>query len=188
MKAVIGLGNPGKTYEATRHNIGFQIVEQLGRDLGISLNEEDFKVCFGRGTLDHESVLLAKPLTYMNLSGQAIQLLTTKFNLAPSDLIVVHDDIDLELGRIRIKKKGGDGGHKGIRSIRESLGTDEFLRIKIGIGRPRSSLDVADHVLSSFSFQEQEQLKNVFSKVIGAVKLLVLGEVEQAMNKYNKKE
>jgi len=187
LKAIVGLGNPGKTYEATRHNVGFQIVRQLGQDLGIDLAEKGFKARFGRGALDHEPVLLITPLTYMNLSGQAVQRFVEEFNLTPADLIVVHDDIDLELGRIRIKKKGGDGGHKGIRSIIEHLGTGEFLRVKIGVGRPPSSQEVVDYVLSSFDPQEQEQFKEVLPKAIDAVKLLVLGEADKAMNIYNKR-
>ena len=122
----------------------------------------------------------------MNLSGQAVKELVAAFHLTPSDLIIVHDDIDLELGRIRIKRRGGDGGHKGIRSIREHLGTDEFLRVKVGVGRPRSSREVADYVLSPFDPQEQEQLKEALSKAVGAVKLLIQGEVDKAMNIYHK--
>ncbi len=186
MKAVLGLGNPGRTYEATRHNVGFQVIRQLAQELGIPLAKKGFKSRFGRGTFNHIPVLLVEPLTYMNLSGQAVKELVATFNLTPSDLIVVHDDIDLELGRIRIKRRGGDGGHKGIRSIREHLGTDEFLRVKVGVGRPGSSTEVADYVLSPFDPQEQEQLKEALSKAVGAVKLLILGEVDKAMNIYNK--
>ncbi|HWP45663.1 MAG TPA: aminoacyl-tRNA hydrolase [Candidatus Limnocylindrales bacterium] len=186
MKAVIGLGNPGRTYEATRHNVGFQVIRQLAQESEIPLSEKGFKSRFGRGTFNHIPVLLVEPLTYMNLSGQAVKELVAAFNLTPSDLIVVHDDIDLELGRIRIKRRGGDGGHKGIRSIREHLGTDEFLRVKVGVGRPGSSREVADYVLSPFDPQEQEQLKEALSKAVGAVKLLILGEVDKAMNIYHK--
>jgi PTH1 family peptidyl-tRNA hydrolase len=185
LKAVIGLGNPGKVYEATRHNVGFQVVRQLAQELNIPLSEKGFKSRFGRGTFSHIPILLVEPLTYMNLSGQAVQGLVAEFNLTPSDLIIVHDDIDLELGRIRIKKRGGDGGHKGIRSIREHLGTDEFLRVKVGVGRPKFSGEVADYVLSPFDPQEQEQLKEALSKAVGAVKLLLLGEVDKAMNRYH---
>ena len=186
MKAVIGLGNPGRTYEATRHNVGFQVIRQLAQELNIPLSEKGFKSRFGRGTFTHLPVLLVEPLTYMNLSGQAVKELVAAFHLTPSDLIIVHDDIDLELGRIRIKRRGGDGGHKGIRSIREHLGTDEFLRVKVGVGRPRSSREVADYVLSPFDPQEQEQLKEALSKAVGAVKLLIQGEVDKAMNIYHK--
>lgn len=188
MKAVIGLGNPGKTYESTRHNVGFRVVQQVAQDLGISLSRKGFKALFGLGILNTETILLAEPLTYMNLSGEAIQLLIAEFHILPSNLIITHDDVDLELGRIRIKKKGGDGGHKGIRSIIEYLGTDEFLRVKIGIGRPDAALEVADHVLSPFNPGEVEKFKNILPKVVEAIKLLILSEVDKAMTLYNKKE
>lgn len=154
MKLIVGLGNPGSRYDATRHNIGFRVIDALGAAHRLAVQEHLSTAEYGEGVIEAQQVILAKPLTYMNSSGKAVIDLCTHFSLAPHDLIVVHDDLDLPLCRIQLKLKGGDAGHYGVRSIIEHLGTGEFTRIRVGIGRPASKDEVVAFVLSPFSSDE----------------------------------
>jgi len=133
VKIIVGLGNPGIRYEWTRHNVGFQVIDRLARLKNIPLDKRRFKTLCGKGTIDSTPVILAKPLTFMNLSGPSVEKLVHFWGAQKQDLIVVHDDLDLPVGRLRIKRRGGDGGHQGLRSIIESLGEHNFLRLKVGI-------------------------------------------------------
>lgn len=150
----MGLGNPGLRYEATRHNVGFQVLDTLGATHHIVLRGRLPTAVYGAGTITTQPVVLAKPLTYMNASGNAVAGLCAHFSILPSDLIVVHDDLDLPLGRVKLKMKGGDAGHYGVRSIIEHLGTGDFLRIRVGIGRPASKDEVVAFVLNPFTPEE----------------------------------
>ncbi|MDQ3829902.1 MAG: aminoacyl-tRNA hydrolase [Candidatus Tectomicrobia bacterium] len=154
MKLIVGLGNPGSRYEATRHNVGSQVIDTLGAAHRIVLRGRHPTAVYGEGTVAAQPVVLAKPLTYMNASGKAVAGLCAHFSVFPNDLIVAHDDLDLRLGRVKLKMTGGDAGHYGVRSIIEQLGTGEFLRIRVGIGRPASKDEVVAFVLNPFTPDE----------------------------------
>jgi PTH1 family peptidyl-tRNA hydrolase len=154
VKLIVGLGNPGARYYATRHNVGFHVIDALGAAHRIPLREHLPTAEFGEGTIGTQQVVLAKPLTYMNASGKAVADLCIHFSIPTNDLIVVHDDLDLALSRIKLKMNGGDAGHYGVRSIIEHLGTGEFIRIRVGIGRPASKDEVVAFVLSPFTPNE----------------------------------
>jgi PTH1 family peptidyl-tRNA hydrolase len=188
VELIVGLGNPGKEYEASRHNVGFLVVDLLARTHGIPLKERKYKSRWGRGQIDGHPIILAKPRTYMNLSGEAVKLLFTTFSLTPHQLIVIHDDLDLTFGRIKIKDKGGNGGHKGIQSIMNTLGTGDFPRIKVGIGRPPDGLDAADFVLQPFDQTEKRSLNEVIARSREALELLLGAGIQAAMNQYNRKQ
>jgi peptidyl-tRNA hydrolase, PTH1 family len=154
VKLIVGLGNPGVRYDATRHNVGFQVIDNLGAAHHIVLRRRLPTAVYGEGTIAAQPVVLAKPLTYMNASGEAVAELCAHFSIPPNDLIVAHDDLDLHLGRVKLKMKGGDAGHYGVRSIIEHLGTGDFLRIRVGIGRPASKGEVVAFVLNPFTPDE----------------------------------
>ncbi len=187
MKIIFGLGNPGVRYRKTRHNIGFQIVDQLARKYHIPISSRLFKSLYGKGWIDVEEVILAKPMTYMNRSGEAVREALNYFHLSPENLIVVHDDLDLPFGRLRFKRKGGDGGHQGVRSIIESLNQNNFLRLKVGIGRPPEGMDPSEYVLSPFDEIEKSRLGMVISKGAESIKVLLLEGLEIAMNKFQRR-
>jgi peptidyl-tRNA hydrolase, PTH1 family len=151
VKLIVGLGNPGPRYESTRHNVGFRVIDTLGTTHRIILRGRLLTAAYGEGTIAAQRVVLAKPMTYMNASGRAVASLCAHFPILPSELIVIHDDLDLPLGRIKLKHKGGDAGHYGVRSIIEHLGTGEFVRIRVGIGRPARKAEVVEFVLSPFT-------------------------------------
>jgi peptidyl-tRNA hydrolase, PTH1 family len=151
VKLIVGLGNPGPRYEATRHNVGYRVIDTLGAAHRIVLRGHLPTAAYGEGTIAAQQVVLAKPMTYMNASGKAVAVLCAQFAILPNDLIVVHDDLDLHLSRVKLKLKGGDAGHYGVRSIIEHLGTGEFVRIRVGIGRPASKAEVVEFVLSPFT-------------------------------------
>jgi peptidyl-tRNA hydrolase, PTH1 family len=154
VKLIVGLGNPGSRYAATRHNVGFQVIDSLGAAHGIVWRGHLPTAAYGEGTIEAQQVVLAKPLTYMNASGKAVAGLCEHFSIPPDDLIVVHDDLDLDLSRVKVKLKGGDAGHYGVRSVIEHLGTGEFTRVRVGIGRPGSKDEVVAFVLSPFTPDE----------------------------------
>lgn len=183
MKIIMGLGNPGSRYEGTRHNIGFKAIDRIAHAFGISIRQRAARSIVGRGQIGACETVLAKPQTFMNNSGNAALSLLARYRQDPAQLVVVHDDLDLELGRFRIKTKGGHGGHKGIQSILSSLGTDRLTRIKIGIGRPVGEAE--QYVLSPFNKEEKKKLKEILDKVVEAVTQVVNGEVERAMNRCN---
>lgn len=153
---IVGLGNPGRRYHRSRHNIGFDVVDTLARRHGISIQRKEASAVYGVGRIGQRSVLLGKPQTYMNVSGEAVSLLVRRYSQAGEQLLVVHDDIDLPLGRIQCKRQGGDAGHRGIRSIIQCLQSGAFLRLRLGIGRPEHKEEVIDYVLSPFTAEEAE--------------------------------
>ena len=188
MYIIAGLGNPTKEYENTRHNIGFMAIDALADKYSISVMSCKHKALIGKGTISGNKVVLVKPLTYMNLSGEAIRAIIDYYKAdAESELIVIYDDVSLDVGQLRIRKKGSAGGHNGIKNIIAQLGHDTFLRIKIGVGEKPKGYDLADYVLGHFSKEELAVMKDSLEKVDGAVNLMLAGEVDRAMNDYNKK-
>lgn len=185
MKWLVGLGNPGAKYELTRHNVGFMLADNLALAHGLSWKEKRFQAEIARGQISGQEALLARPLTFMNLTGRAVAKLAAHFNLPVSDLIVIHDDIDLPLGKIRIRKGGGDAGHQGVRSIIEYLGDPEFLRLRLGVGRPPPGQDPADYVLSLFTDDEMDELNRMVALAQEAVVCLLEEGETKAMNWYN---
>ena len=190
MKMVIiaGLGNPTKEYENTRHNIGFMAIDALADKYNINVMDCRHKALVGKGMIGGTKVVLVKPLTYMNRSGEAIRAVVDYYKIdAESELIVIYDDISLGVGQLRIRKKGSAGGHNGIKNLIANLGSDTFLRIKIGVGEKPKGYDLADYVLGHFSEKELEVIKESLEKVDGAVNLMLEDKVDAAMNEYNKK-
>ena len=189
MYLIAGLGNPGRQYEHTRHNIGFDTVDVLVEEYQVPQSGVRCKGMYGKGMIAGEKVILLKPLTYMNLSGESVRGIADYFKIDPeSQLIVIYDDIDLEPGQIRIRKKGSAGGHNGIKDIIAKLGTQNFIRIKIGVGAKPRGWDLADHVLSRFSTEERELIDMAVSRAAAAVKKILTDGVDAAMNEYNRKQ
>ena len=186
MKVIVGLGNPGVHYQMSRHNIGFQVVDRLAHLNHILISTKRFKSLYGKGRIDSQEVVLVKPMTFMNLSGEAVKKAVHFFKAGLEDLIVVHDDMDLLLGRLRFKQKGGDGGHQGVRSIIESMGGNHFLRLKVGIGRPPKGTDPAEYVLHDFDTMEQPRLDEILSQAAEALRVMLLEGLQTAMNRYQK--
>ncbi len=182
---VCGLGNPGGQYAQTRHNIGFMAVDELARRERISLTERSFVSHWGRGAVAGVRVALAKPQTFMNRSDRAVVGLLRHLRLTPQELIVIHDDLDLAQGRLRIRPRGGSGGHRGIESIIQALSTDEFTRIRVGVGRPAHDVDPVEHVLGEFFEEEEEGLWLSLRRVVEAVKVIVVEDTQAAMNRFN---
>lgn len=188
MYLIAGLGNPDKKYEATRHNIGFETIDLLAHKTGIKLNKIKHKAVLGDGIIAGEKVIVAKPQTYMNLSGESIRDIVNFYKIPVENVIVICDDINLETGRIRIRPKGSDGGHNGLKSIIYQLANDGFIRIRMGVGAPKhEDYNLADYVLGKFSKEEIELLTPVAEKVTQAVELIIKEDVSRAMNKFNGK-
>lgn len=187
MKLIVGLGNPGDRYAETRHNVGFRVVEQLAERSGVSLKKKGHQALYGTGQLAGQAVTLLMPQTFMNLSGASVGSACRSLGVAPGDLIVIHDDIDLDFGVMKIKTGGGHGGQNGIRHIKEVLGTGDFVRIKVGIGRPVGDKDVSAYVLSRFNAAERKNLDSVLSGVADAVETILDKGVAEAMNAFNNK-
>jgi PTH1 family peptidyl-tRNA hydrolase len=189
MYIIAGLGNPTKEYENTRHNIGFMAVDYLADKYGISLLECKHKALMGKGVINGNKVVLVKPLTYMNLSGEAIRSVIDYYKVDETEeLIVIYDDISLDVGQLRIRKKGSAGGHNGIKNIIAHLGHDTFKRIKIGVGEKPKGYDLVDYVLGHFTADELKIMNESFKDVDGAVNLMLEGEVDKAMNDFNAKK
>jgi len=182
---LVGLGNPGREYRETRHNAGFMVIDRLSEQLGFGLSRVQSKALIGQGKLGEARVILAKPQTYMNLSGQAVASLLRFYKLPHSRLLVIHDDIDLPFGTIRMRPSGGSGGQKGLASIIQQLGTQEFPRLRVGVGRPSGRMDPADHVLQTFSPAERELLTGVLKTAVEASLSFVKDGLSQAMNQFN---
>lgn len=187
MKIVVGLGNPGRKYERTRHNAGFMAVDELARAAGIDLSQEKCHALLGKGSLGTEKVVLAEPQTYMNDSGRSVAALLKDFYASAADLIVLHDELDLAAGVVRVKTGGGHGGHNGLRSIIEYLGTADFIRVRIGVGRPLPGMDTADYVLSPFFAEEREAAAAAVAAAAEAARVIVSQGVTKAMNQFNQK-
>ena len=173
MKLIVGLGNPGLRYDASRHNVGFRVVDSLGTAYRIALRSHLPTAIYGEGMIAAQRVVLALPLTYMNASGKAVVDLCTRFSIPSSDLIVVHDDLDLQLGRVKLKMKGGDAGHYGVRSIIEHLGTGDFLRVRVGIGRPAHKDEVVAFVLNSFTPDEIPLINAAIGNAVEKIETLL---------------
>lgn len=188
MKLIVGLGNPTKEYEGTRHNIGFMAIDALAEEYGIRVDTLKHKAMIGKGMVEGQKVILAKPVTYMNLSGEAVREITDYYKIPAEDVIVIFDDISLDVGMIRIRRKGSAGGHNGIKSIISHLGTMDFPRIKVGIGAKREGQDLADYVLGRFSKADREILTEALKDVKKAVSHMVWDEITEAMNAFNKKK
>lgn len=183
MKLIIGLGNPGRSYASDRHNVGFRCINRFARRHGIAVRKRRGKAKLGMGEVGGVQVVVAKPQTYMNLSGQAVGQLVREFGVAVGDVVVVYDDLDLPLGKLRIRERGGSGGHKGVASIIERLGSEEFPRIRVGIGRPQG--DVVSYVLSEFTLEERRVVTEVVGRVSDVIGSILTEGVEAAMNRYN---
>ena len=186
-RLIVGLGNPGIQYEHTRHNAGFMVVDKLAGDSGISLNKNKFDVRYGRGIIEDHDVILAHPMAFMNRSGPPVQKLAAYFKIPSEDLVVIHDDIDLAFGRLKIKEKGGHGGHKGLKSIINAVGEDEFVRLRVGVGRSDTERDVTDHVLGPFSDEETGVLDTILSQARDAVVTILTEGSKVSMNRFNTK-
>jgi PTH1 family peptidyl-tRNA hydrolase len=183
MWIVAGLGNPGKRYSRTRHNIGFMVVEEIAFRHRINLKDrEEYRI--GKVVIEEHGILLVEPLLYMNMSGLVIKNIIRKFTIPPQNLLVIHDDLDMEIGRLRIKKTGSSGGHKGVESIIQSIDSKDFVRLKIGIGREPGILS-EDYVLSRFKRNEIPTVKDIIQEAADAVSSIVSEGVEKAMNKFN---
>ena len=188
MFIIAGLGNPEKKYDGTRHNVGFAVIDILAQEYGIDLTEKKFKAIYGKGKIGEEKVILAKPLTYMNLSGESIGPMMEYFKADPgTDLIIISDDIDQEIGNIRVRSKGSAGGHNGLKNIILHLGTDEFRRVRIGVGHKPTGMDLADHVLSHFSAGQQKEITESMNAAVDAVKVIIEQGTDAAMNLFNRK-
>lgn len=189
MFVIVGLGNPGKKYEDTRHNAGFMAVDALAKKYGISVEEKKHKALFGTGVIEGVKVLLVKPQTYMNLSGESVREVMDFYKIDPEEeLLVIFDDISLAPGNMRIRKKGSAGGHNGIKSLIAHTGTQGFMRIKVGVGEKPKEWDLADYVLGHFSGEDKKALDEVMPDVISATVLIAQGEVDKAMNDFNAKK
>ena len=189
MYLIAGLGNPTKEYDKTRHNAGFSVIDVLADRYRIDVSEKKHKALCGRGVIEGQKVLLLKPQTFMNLSGESIRPLADYYKVDPeSELIVVSDDITLSPGGIRIRKKGSTGGHNGLKNIIGQLGTENFKRIRIGVGEKPKGYDLADYVLGHFSKEEQPLMQEGITKAKEALNLILAGNMDQAMNEYNRRE
>lgn len=189
MYLIAGLGNPGKQYEHTRHNMGFDTIDELADRYRVLSCGVAHKAMYGKGMIAGEKVILAKPLTYMNLSGDSIREFISYYKMDPeTELIVIYDDIDLEPGQIRIRKKGSAGGHNGIKSIINQIGTQNFYRIKVGVGAKPKGWDLADYVLGRFPSEERNLVDEAIREAAKAVEVILDEGIEAAMNRYNAKK
>lgn len=188
MKAIIGLGNPGRDYKWTRHNVGYEVINKLAYDNNIDMNREKFRAIVGEGHIGFEKVIFIEPITYMNLSGESVREFVNFYKLEPEDIIVVCDDINLPVGSIRIRQKGSDGGQKGLRNIIQQLGYDNFVRVRVGVGEKPPKWDLAKYVLSKFLPEENDDIIKGITDAGDAVTMIVKNkDVSEAMNKYNKR-
>ena len=188
MFVIVGLGNPEKKYENTRHNVGFMAIDALAEKYGISLSEKKHKAICGTGFIEGIKVLLVKPQTYMNLSGESVRGLIDYYKIdEEAELIIIYDDVSLDVGQLRIRKKGSAGGHNGIKNIIQHLGGNVFQRIKVGVGEKPKDYDLADYVLGHFSKAEREVMQDGYKSAIEAVEMIVRGDIDSAMNTFNKK-
>lgn len=189
MYIIVGLGNPGEKYENTRHNCGFATIDMIADKYNISVNEGKHKAVFGKGIINGTKVILAKPLTYMNLSGESVRELIDYYKIdEETELIVIYDDISLPPGQLRIRKKGSAGGHNGIKNIIQHLGHDVFMRIKVGVGEKPKGYDLADYVLGHFSDEDKVLMKDAYNDACNAIELMIEGNADKAMNTYNTKK
>lgn len=188
MYIIVGLGNPGKQYEHTRHNVGFDTIDVLAERYRISVDAKKYKALYGKGLIEGNKVILAKPQTYMNLSGESVRELIDFYKIDEAEeLIVIYDDISLEPGQLRLRAKGSAGGHNGIKNIIAHLGGQEFKRIKVGVGEKPKGYDLADYVLSRFSKEERQRVDASLERAADAAVKIITDDMASAMNEYNKK-
>ena len=187
MYIIVGLGNPGKQYENTRHNVGFNVIDILAEEYGISVTKMKHKALIGEGRVGTEKVVLVKPVTYMNLSGESLAEIYNFYKVETSNIVVIYDDIDLDVGKIRIRKKGSGGTHNGMRSIIKCLGSNEFPRVRVGISKPKNGQDLADFVLSRFAKEDEKSLNESFENAVAAIDCAIRQDLDLAMNRYNVK-
>ena len=185
MYLIVGLGNPGKEYENTRHNIGFATLDRLADRCGIAFDMLRDKAVCGKGVIEGKKVILVKPQTYMNLSGESVGLLARYYKVEPENVLVLYDDISLDVGFIRVRPKGSAGGHNGIKNLIAHLGTEVFPRVRVGIGNKPSGWDLADYVLGHFSREEQPQLQEAMDMAVDACRTILVTGIDEAMNQYN---
>lgn len=182
---IVGLGNPGEAYRETRHNVGFRVLERLGRTHGIPLRYRRFDSHYGIGSIADRVVLLAAPQAFMNRSGPPVLRLMSHYGISSEDVLIIHDDIDLDPGRLKIKEKGGHGGHNGLKSVMDALGSGEFARLRIGIGRPARGSDVIAHVLGTFSIEEGRMLDAVLARASDAAVTVLRHGARAGMNRFH---
>lgn len=188
MFVIVGLGNPTLQHEGTRHNVGFDVIDRLADKYNITVETRKSRALIGKGIIEGKKVILAKPQTYMNLSGESVRSLTDYYKIdEEQELLVIYDDVSLGVGQLRIRKKGSAGGHNGIKNIISHLDTDLFVRIKIGVGEKPKRMDLADYVLSRFSKDEREEMEAGYEKAVRAAAMILNGETDAAMNEYNRK-
>jgi PTH1 family peptidyl-tRNA hydrolase len=185
MILVVGLGNPGSEYASTKHNLGYLTVDEIGKRAGIDLKKKKFKGVYGEGALNNDKLILLKPETYMNRSGESVSSAVSFYNIPAESIIIVHDELDLPAGTIRIKAGGGSAGHKGITSVINELGSGDFVRVRIGIGKPKQKSGTVSHVLSKFNKSESETARESVLRAADAVLEIIQEGLRKAMNKYN---
>ena len=186
MKLIVGLGNPGSKYQGTRHNVGFRIVDLLARRFDVALSSNKFQGEYGQGTIEGQKVALLKPQTYMNLSGDSVAPAARFYKVEPEDLIVIHDELDLPFGRLQLKRGGGTGGHNGLNSIVDWMGSADFIRLRFGIGKPETKEKVVGHVLSSFSKGEAALLEETAQRGVEAIRTALTLGLAKAMTEFNR--
>jgi len=184
MFVIVGLGNPGEQYKDTRHNVGFMVIDRLSEKLNIKVNRLKFKALLGEGLLEDKKIMLVKPMTYMNLSGQSVLEIVNWYKIPKENLLIIYDDVSLDLGKIRIRRKGSSGGQKGMESIIYLLNSEEIPRLRIGIGSPKDG-DLPGYVLQEFSKEEKETLKDVIERACNAVCVFIAEGINAVMNKFN---
>lgn len=188
MYIIVGLGNPGRDYENTRHNIGFDVIDRLADQENIGVLEKKHKAIIGKGVIAGEKCILAKPQTFMNLSGESVRALLDYYKAdETTDLIVVSDDVSLDVGQLRIRKKGSAGGHNGLKNIIANLGHDTFMRVKMGVGEKPRGWDLADYVLGHFPPRERETMDEAAGRAADAIRMIIAEDADTAMNEYNRK-
>lgn len=187
MHIIVGLGNPGREYAGTRHNVGFDVISRLSEDYNIPLDFKKHKALCGKGRIEGQRVLLAQPQTFMNASGESIRELMDYYKVSKENIIIVYDDISLDVGQLRVRPKGSAGGHNGIKSIIQHMGTQEFPRVRVGVGDKPRGWDLVDYVLSRFPVSEEPIMQEAFERAAAACKVILLDGVEEAMNQFNRK-
>jgi len=186
MYIIVGLGNPGREYENTRHNVGFMTLDELAKDAGIDVLEKKHKALIGKGIIDGQKVVLAKPLTYMNLSGESVRELMDFYKIDVStELIVISDDVSLPPGQLRVRKKGSAGGHNGLKNIILHAGTDQFIRLRMGIGEKPSAFDMKDYVLGHFAGEEKKLMEEAVKRGADCIRMIMEKGPDAAMNAFN---
>lgn len=188
MYIIVGLGNPGKQYEHTRHNVGFEVIDRLAEKHDISMTERKHRAFCGKGLIGGRKAMLVKPQTFMNLSGESVKSAVDFYQIGTDELIVVYDDVSLSPGQLRIRRAGSAGGHNGVKNIIAQLGTQEFPRVKVGVGEKPERMDLADYVLSHFSKGEWEMMEEAFKEAADAVEVMIADGADAAMNRFNAKK